>query len=227
MSSHIHRGANVWLSHELNTRTPAYRGGRGFAIAHDKKMTDGHHCNSSSIALDSHLGSHVDVPFHFIKTGKRVCDYQPSEWIFNKCGAIELMVEPDDIINLPKIKPAIEVYDDLDFLIIKTGFERYRDNTVYWQHSPAYCSSIACYLKEKFPSLAAIGFDSISLTGYQHRELGRKAHQAFLSLDIRIFEDLHLQCITSNVHIMQIIALPLRYDEADGAPCTIVATLEA
>ena len=57
------------------------------------------------------------------------------------------------------------------------------------------------------------------------RELGRKAHRAFLSQDIRIFEDLHLLQLTSAMKINQVIAMPLRFENADGAPCTMIANI--
>lgn len=216
----------IWLSHLLKNDTPAYGGGESICILHDKKIVDGASCNSSQLKLSNHLGTHVDVPYHFINDGKTISDYTANDWMFNKVSLIEIDVKPDEIISLVKIQKYLDVIEDTDLLIIKTGFEKYRDQTIYWQHSPAYSDDISFFLKEKFQSIKAIGFDSISLTGYQHRELGRKAHKAYLSQDIRIFEDMHLKYVNTSIPILNIIASPLRFEHADGAPCTIMATID-
>ena len=216
----------IWISHMLSPETPCYGGVENLYISQEKKISEGNHCNSSKLILSNHVGTHVDVPYHFIETGKKIGDYKPSEWVFNKCGIIEINANPDDIITLSNIQLLLENLNDVDFLLIKTGFEQYRPYSIYWEHSPGYSDEIAYYLKNKFPSISAIGFDSISLTGYQHRDLGRKAHQAFLSIGIRIFEDMHLMPLTRHTFISKIIALPLRFDCADGAPCSIIADIE-
>ncbi|EKD71469.1 MAG: Cyclase family protein [uncultured bacterium] len=213
----------IWLSHELSDDTPAYGGGESLIVKCEKQIAAGHSCNSTKLTFSNHLGTHVDVPYHFIESGKKISDYKIEQWLFHKIKLIDIQIKPDEIITLATIKSVLADIDDVDFLLIKTGFEEYRHSDIYWQNSPAFSDEIAAFLKENFPSIAAIGFDSISLTGYQHRELGREAHKTFLSQDIRIFEDMYLSSITSDMHISQVIAMPLRFENADGAPCTMIA----
>ena len=105
-------------------------------------------------------------------------------------------------------------------LLIKTGFEKYRAEEIYWQNSPGLHPKLAYWLKEKSPSLKAIGIDFISISNLNNRALGRQAHIAFLSKNILLIEDMKLSCVNSN--LKTVIVLPLRVEGADGAPCTAI-----
>ena len=74
--------------------------------------------------------------------------------------------------------------------------------------------------------MRAIGFDFISLTAYQHREIGREAHRAFLAKyrdkpPIRIIEDMALAALSKAPS--EVTVLPLFVRGADGAPVTVLA----
>jgi len=58
----------------------------------------------------------------------------------------------------------------------------------------------------------------ISVSSLAHRSLGKQVHQALLSEEIRIFEDLSLQYLNQNTIIDEVVLLPLRFSNSDGAP---------
>ena len=68
-----------------------------------------------------------------------------------------------------------------DLLLIKTGFAIFRNSNdplereKYVSQGPGISPEIGNWLR-KFRNVRAIGFDFISLTSYQHREIGRRAH---------------------------------------------------
>jgi len=73
-----------------------------------------------------------------------------------------------------------------------------------------------------------MGFDAISLTSFQHRELGREAHRAFLCPHkthnpILIIEDMHLEKLTHTP--ASVICGPLMLKDADGVPVTVIAEI--
>ena len=80
----------IWLSHVLSMNTPVYGNGVGLRVESDKKIECGDACNTVSLSLSNHLGSHVDSPQHFITNGATTESYQPDEWIFNKILIIHL-----------------------------------------------------------------------------------------------------------------------------------------
>ena len=78
-------------------------------------------------------------------------------------------------------------------------------------------------IKNTFPNLQAIGIDFISISSYQHREIGRQAHIELLGRDIRLIEDLSLKNINSSIPVKKVIALPLIFTNGDGSPASIIA----
>src|SRR5439155_1050640 len=123
--------------------SPVYGGGQGLQIAYEKQISTGCSCNSVKLSFPNHVGTHVDMPYHFIQSGKKVADYEAHEWIFEKIVIIDMPVIPDEIITLEKLKPLVDRFDDIELLLIKTHFEQYRDQDIYWQHSPGFSEDIA------------------------------------------------------------------------------------
>lgn len=210
-----------WLSHVISEKTPAYGGGKGIEISLEKQILYGDSCNTSQWILSNHIGTHVDAPKHFLNNGVTVDQYDPHEWIFTKPCVVNVMVKDDEIIGVEHIEAAEITAFDVDLLMIRTGYEQFRYEPRYWEHQPAYSPKLAEYLGKRFPSFCAIGIDTLSISSYQNRALGREVHCAFLEKGYRIFEDLHLTDIPIK-NIIKVIAMPMRVLEADGAPCTLI-----
>lgn len=211
-----------WLSHILNEKTPLYGGGKGFDICNDKSISKGDSCNTSMFGLSSHIGTHVDVPRHFIQDGPTIDSYNPSEWVFNTPLLLDVPSKPGQLISRDDLTRVDCNEKEVDLLLIRTGFEQFRSEDVYWENGCGLLPELADHLYACYPSLRAIGLDTISLTSYQNRKLGRKAHHAFLSKNIRIFEDLTLKHIKGTLSLIKVIALPLLIAGCDGAPCTVL-----
>jgi kynurenine formamidase len=213
----------IWLSHSLNGRTPLYGGTKDLTFSPSKSIDRGDSCNTSILVLPSHAGTHVDAPFHFVPGGKTV-DMLPTEsWIFTSPCLIELQSLPGKLINPEDLPPRSNLSADVDLLLIRTGFEKYRDDDIYWANAPGLSPSLAALLKGHFPTLRAIGIDFLSISSPAHSEEGRQSHREFLGRDILIFEDMSLVEIGPSERLSQVIALPLRFANADGAPCSILA----
>jgi len=211
----------------LDERTPAYGGGAGLSILTEKSLAQGDSCNVIRMTLSNHLGSHVDAPKHFIGDGDAIDAYGPSDWVFNAPWLVDLSpVNPGAVID-PSVIDLAEGRDGrcsrTDLLLIRTGFEKWRGDEMYWRDGPGFSPDLADYLISALPHIKAIGFDCISLSSFRHRELGREAHRRFLGSNIRIFEDLALSQVSGRDSLMSVIALPLRIAGADGAPCTVLA----
>ena len=212
----------IWLSHILDENTPLYGGGRGIGFETGKSIAGRDSCNTSLLSFSSHTGSHVDVPRHFIDGGREINDYVPADWLFTAPLLLDVPSKPGNIIGINDLPKVDSSDSQIDLLLIRTSLEKLRGKELYWKEGCGYAPELAGYLCVNYPSLRAIGLDTISLTSYRNRELGREAHCAFLSRNIRIFEDLRLSHIKSVNSLTKVIALPLRIAEGDGAPCTIL-----
>jgi len=207
----------IYLSHFINEKTPLY-GGKQNQISFDNlsSINGGDTSNSMLVKFPNHTGTHIDFPLHFSNNGKSINDYPPDFWFYEKIGFINCNVSKinQELKNLPS---------DIEFLIIKTGFEKNRGKVRYWKNQPILKSELAKKFRSKFQKLRAIGFDMISLTSKLDRDEGKKAHIEFLiNENILIIEDMSLSKLI--ITPKKLYVFPTLIDKADGSPCTIIAT---
>lgn len=217
----------VWLSHVLNEKTPVYGGGRAFLTEPVKSLAKGDACNTALWHLPNHVGTHVDAPRHFFARGRTIDSYEPKFWSFERVNVVGVALgEAEILIGPERVLPFLA--EDADLLLIKTDFGRYRSKTAYRAANPGLSPDLARELRVQYPNLRAVGIDFISVSSWLDRDAGRAAHRAFLDPDapgapIILIEDMDLSPLTGAMRIRQVIVLPLRVQEADGAPCTVVA----
>lgn len=214
----------IFLSHILDHQTPGYGGEKAFQVTCAKALQLGHSCNQSHWTLSNHVGTHIDAPFHFSDQGKKIDEFSAHEWFFHRVCLLDLNVHPGEIIELGDW--CEQVPQDADLLLLRTGFEQYRDREIYWQDNPGIGPDVGSWLRLNRPALRAVGLDFISLTSFRHRPVGKLAHQAFLDPSregnpLLIIEDMALKKL--QVSPQQVIVLPLRVAGSDGSPVTIVA----
>lgn len=213
-----------FLSHVIGEDTPAWAGRVAFERSDKKSIKcNGDSCNEQSWQFNSnHIGTHIDVPYHFHADGYAVSDMAAGDFVFRKVQLIDHRAGQAELIDLQKF----EIDADADFLLIRTGFESVRAKTDYWEQGPGLTADSGMFLREKFPGIKGVGFDFISLTSYQHRDEGRRAHQVFLDPNgighpLLIIEDMHLQKLQRAPSTM--IVSPVRVAGADGGPVTVLA----
>tara|TARA_B100001059_G_C17812703_1_gene573250 strand:- start:1571 stop:2254 length:684 start_codon:yes stop_codon:yes gene_type:complete len=219
----------ILLSHILNEATPSYGNRDKIIIEANSSISDGETANTSRwVFSNNHIGTHIDVPRHFSDTGKGTFDYPIDYFIFDKVTLIDLECPNGHLINSDDIEK-FNIPSDIEFLAIRTGFEKYRKQEAYWNNNPGLKPSLASYLREKFPNLRCIGFDFISITSWMHRKEGRLAHEAFLcpkkgDREILAIEDMSLRKI--NKQIDQIIVSPLFVSDGNGGAVTIICKMK-
>ncbi len=213
----------TFLSFPLSKETPGYGGKTNFTSKSVKSMCSGDSCNQTVLEFDTHLGTHIDAPRHFSESGKTLDEYEPSFWISKNPHILDVNSMPGEIIELSQFKD--EISQECDFLIIRTGFEKYRHKEIFWSSNPGFSPESADFLRDWCKEIKYIGFDSISLTSYQHREVGKLAHKAFLDDDhpILIIEDMKVKHLSSK--LKSVVISPLIFSGADGSPVTVIGEL--
>lgn len=215
----------IYLSHYLNNETPAYGNKReDIKITSQSCIDHGDASNSLRIEMKNHIGTHIDLPRHFVSGAKVLNDYPASFWHFSHIQLLELPCSRGHIITVSELKEKIS--SKTDCLLIRTGFEKFRGEEVYWKENPGFDRDVGEFLRRNFPQLRVVGFDSISLTSFTNRPLGREAHRSFLgNLEnhepILILEDMKLSELKENPK--KLIIAPLMIDKADGIPVTVFA----
>ncbi len=185
----------------------------------------------TKINFSSHTGTHIDYPAHCIENGSYGNRYSLDYLFSKKVFLIDIDLKNKE---LPQITnhfiSNILIPKNTEILIIKTYFSDIRDSNRYIWNSPIIDSKIPLYLKEHFPFLKAVCLDIISVTSQLDREEGRKCHINFLSQEggreILIIEDINLKNLQKSDTIKEIFILPLKFENMDGSPCSIVAEVE-
>ena len=191
-------------------------------------MDNGDACNTSQWLLSNHIGTHIDFPRHFSAKGKILDNYPADFWIFHKAALIDLSpVTPGQLISWQDFN-INNISSDIEILLVKTGFSNIRNQNIFWQENPGFHPDIANQLRESLPNVRVLGFDSISVSSYTNREIGRMAHKAFLETanPILLLEDMDLSEINYKTRFHQMLVAPMRVTGADASPCTVLAEVE-
>jgi arylformamidase len=216
---------HLYLSHVLGPDTPFYGGDGAFQVEPLRSIAAGDSCNASRWSFPNHAGTHIDLPRHFVSDGRCADDYPPDFWVFKDVGVIDISdVQPGFVIG-PELLEKFEVAQDVELLLLKTEFGRYRATPAYWRENPVFSPELADYLRNRFPLLRVFGFDTISVSSWTDRPTGREAHRAFLGGDkpILLVEDMNLSQIGSETIFSRVTIAPLLVRRADAAPCTVTA----
>ena len=215
----------IYLSYPLSSETIGFGGKKSFFSELISSICCGRSNNSSHWRFDNHIGTHIDTPLHFFNEGKSIDEFSPEFWLFsNPFLCIRENTIKDEIIECANWLD--EIPENCDLLLLKTGFGKFRSSDIYWSNNPALSPDIAKWIKKNRKKVRAIGLDTISLTGYNHRELGRLAHKAFLNRSkeeepILIIEDMNFNYL--NTQPKNVFVVPIIVKGADGSPVTVIA----
>ncbi len=175
--------------------------------------------------MSVHTGTHLDMPLHFYADGQDINSFGADFWFFEKPLFID--VEPADYVIKDELTEKLDTIDDkgFDCIIVRTGFDRTDENNA--DKNFGFHESVADCIREKYKNVRLFGMDTLSVSSFQNRPEGRKAHKAFLNPQkpIILLEDMKLDIENINM-ISRLIILPLRVDETDGLPCTVVGEME-
>jgi arylformamidase len=217
----------ISLSHWIGENTPTYNNSGGFNRCSITSIKNGNSANSEEWKFNNHIGTHIDFPFHFHENGRKSSDFKTAFYINKKIGFIELetICQPGEIISMKHIEKQVDLLEnDLEVLLLKTGFQKYRNTSLYWSDNPGYDNLLFDYLKKKFPRLKFFGFDTISLTSVLNRSMGKEAHLSFLNLldPILIIEDMDLSFLNSYLILEELIIAPIMIENTDGVPVNCI-----
>ncbi|EAI8833069.1 cyclase [Campylobacter coli] len=219
----------IYLSYCLDETTPTYGNRDKMKLTKKSSIECGDIANHTIVTISVHSGTHLDMPLHFFSSGQSIEDFCCSDFIFSQVLFIEID-SSDLIVNHNLIQKMSEVENKIKFeaIVVKTGLCYKRDQEVYWKENFGFHPSIADYIRQFFPNVRLFGFDSISVSSFSNRELGRVAHKSFLNpkKPILLLEDMNLNNLSEKSNIKKLIVAPLRIKNSDGLPCTVIAEVE-
>ncbi len=195
------------LTMPLDTRTPVYPGDPK-PIFEQSASIEQEGYNTFSIKLNSHMGTHIDAPDHFIKNGKTLDKFPLDRFIGN------------GIIVNAKGKKEINSFEEKirknDIVIFYTSHSKniYRN---YFDNAPFISEKVAKRLARIKPSI--VGIDSFSVDKEPFN-----VHKILLKNNVLILENLvNLDKLINKK--FKVIVLPLKLS-LDASPCRAVAVVD-
>ena len=220
----------IKLSYDLGINTPLYPGTPPVSIKSTKSIGKGDSCNTSMITFSNHTGTHIDMPKHFIDSGRTVCDYSMEELVFKKPHIVDCLKGVEDIIEVGDLANSV-IPPETDFLLIRTGFSGFRnaDVHIYSYKNPCFSPQTAEWIRKNYPNIRAVGVDCISVSSRAHRDLGRETHKILLKEDgfkgepVLIVEDLYIPSEINRLD--ELMVVPIFIESIDSAPCTVIGVV--
>ena len=220
------------LSHTIHDEIQIYPGDplpsikRG--LTHEKD-----YCHVDVLTLGSHTGTHIDAPFHFLKAGKKI-DELPVQRFVGDGVLVDVSAKSDrELIEPGDIEPYENEIAKGDFVILKTGRDKYFGTSRYYLHP--YLSAEGARLLVKM-GVSLVGIDALNVdpTYYgsmdsdsaakdlpDEEEYGYPVHDILLGNDILIVENL---CNLDKIKPVKGVYsfLPLKLKGSDGSPLRAV-----
>jgi kynurenine formamidase len=184
--------------------------------------------NSFRVSFANHVGTHVDAPYHFSPTGRRIVDFGIDEYLFREPQVVDVPKGDSEYITTKDLLPGAPDLATCDLLLLRTGFSQYRsaDPLRYAKSNPGLSGDAARFLLDRCPRLRAIGIDAVSIEFEAHYEHCFAAHRELLCNDARpflIIEDLALDLALDG--LVGVLVVPLFVAGIDASPCTVVGEL--
>lgn len=176
--------------------------------------------NASTLTFYSHCGTHMDAPIHF-NVSKQTIDDIPVTNFVGKAWVIDVRkIGAKGLITPEHITQDIQVkFKDGDSLVFWTGWSKYVNTPAYRDDLPRISESLALWCLDK--KVKMIGVEPPSVADVNNLPEVTKIHKILLK-GVVIIEGLtNLESLKSNC--VELIALPLKIQNGDGAPARVIA----
>lgn len=193
------------ISQPLHNQTPGWPGDTPFQYQVSWSKEQSGSVNVGMIKTSTHIGTHIDAPFHFDNEGKRVIDLDLELYIGDA-----LVVDLDGLDSI-----GAEDFKGIDL----SGVRRLLIRTGCWKERSQFPESITFLRPNLAPFLAQqgvglIGVDVPSVDQLDSKEL--EAHHSLKENGIHILEGIVLEDVKPGKY--ELVALPLPLVEGDGSP---------
>ncbi len=195
------------ISVPISADGPIYPGDPEIKISPIYSTLKGDSANILELKFGSHVGTHIDAPYHFLQNRKTLDEIELDRFL-GTAQVCELdVVESISEADLQSIE-----INEGDIILFKTR------NSGLWnkrefQRDFIYLSPEAAeYLVAR--RIKGVGIDYLSIEKYKSRE--HSTHQTLLRNDVLILEGINLKDVPAGEYFL--ICFPLKLIGADGSP---------
>ena len=176
-------------------------------LSRDKSYT----IHETFIHINSHMGTHIDAPYHFVENGKRLNEI-PLERLVGRATVVEILGVRS--IGERELRPLKWV--GVERVLFKT------ENSKHWHDGSFYEEFVylepegARFLIER--GIQLVGIDYLSIEKFRAEK--HLTHFALLEKDVVVIEGLDLSHVGPGEYSM--VALPLNLLGTDGGPTRVI-----
>lgn len=205
------------LTHTITPEIPLYAGAPGPRLFKAAKLSVNGY-RETQMNLLSHTGTHMDAPAHMLQSGSTLDELPVSQF----CGrAVVLDVSDRDTITADYLKEQNGLLRSVDFVLFYTGWEKRWPDAAFRQDGYACPDGEAAkYLVSC--GLKGVGTDAVSIDPVSSSDF--PAHKTLMEGGLVIMECMCLKKVAGRSDL-QLFALPMKYENADGAPIRAVAQI--
>jgi kynurenine formamidase len=172
--------------------------------------------NITQLLMSTHLGTHLDAPFHFFDDGLTVEKIDPGRG-FGPAWVLDFSTKgPKSEITLAELRSHEAKITRGSRIVIRTGWDRVFPDERYFSDYPGLPPDSCAWLAGR--GIACLALDMPSVYGGDYVVV----HHALLGAGVLIVEGLAHLSKLANERVF-FCALPLRIRGRDGSPCRAVA----
>lgn len=195
------------ISLPLSSSLPIWPGSKGFRTELFRKMPNDP-TNDTFLQMDVHVGTHVESSLHRSKSGRSVSEYPLESFMFLA-----------RIVNLS------------DLIESSEAFEKGSEKAIFFKTSnsgrdllskPKIVKDFQSIPSEMAKVILKKGYDFVGIDYLSVDEFESKGdvHNLFFSAGMLVFESLDLRGVEPGLY--ECIALPLRLEGVEAAPCRVI-----
>lgn len=200
------------LSIVIDKETPVFPGAPKLKIE-SVSTIDKDGTNELLLNFPTHTATHIDAPFHMIKNGKKLSDFDISHLI-GDAVVIDCRNRKEITLSTDELSKIIKG----DIVLLFTSYISKFKSPDYFIDYPILSEATAHALAEK--QIRIVGMDSPSPDKSPYT-----IHKILLKKEIMILENLTNLGSLVGKRFKCVIA-PLKIEGADGAPCRVIAMFE-
>lgn len=205
------------LTHTMHANMPVFPGTPPPSFQPMHTIPE-HGFSQLDIHTYTHMGTHIDAPFHMVADGKTL-DELPIDQFIGKATILDLKALGKKRIEVDDLIPFEKKIGEVDFVIFDLGWSAKWKEPAFFEEFPCLSPEAARWLIQF--DLKGVGMDTCSVDPIDAAVYS--IHHTILGKGMIIIENLtRLEDVEAEVFQFQ--CFPLKIKKADGCPVRAVAS---
>ena len=176
--------------------------------------------NARTLHIYSHAGTHMDAPVHFGVSDATIDQFKPEDFFSKRAWIVDLTgLGNAHLIELTDVLPQIPHFEKGDSLLLKTNWYQKLGTSEYRNALPRISENLAHWMVKN--EVKIVGVEPPSVADVNNMVEVTLIHKILLGSVIIVEGLCNLDKIEAKC--VELIALPLKIKDGDGAPCRVIA----